>query len=66
MSIDRSYVRDHPVISQLERTGRPYHTKLKICPFCGEEYTYLVRNQFYEPVACNVCAIKDDMEDYDD
>lgn len=66
MSIDANF-RDHPVISQLERTGRPGNEKIKTCPFCGEEYTYLVRNQFGEPVACDICAIRDYMEDcYDD
>ena len=50
-------IRDHPVITALERTGYPdgKEPEYPHCPVCGEECDTVYKNKDYEILGCDVC-----------
>ena len=56
---------DHPVISNMERTGTPDGKKEQYphCPACGEECETVYKDRFGAYIGCDVCVeIKDAWE----
>lgn len=49
---------DHPVISNMERTGTPdgKDPTYPHCPICGAECETMVKNRFGAYVGCDVCT----------
>ena len=58
-------IMDHPVISNMERTGTPDGKKEQYphCPACGEECETVYKDRFGAYSGCDVCVeIKDAWE----
>ncbi len=49
---------DHPVISNMERTGTPdgKNPTYPICPACGEECVIVYKDRFGAYIGCDGCV----------
>ena len=62
------FIPDHPVVSNLMRTGLPdnQETRWPRCPICGAETDTFYRNRDREVVGCEDCLCTVDAWDYEE